>query len=108
MTQHLSFLNNLINGYISAEKAILNKDSSNQKVDNRIFEPHGWKFEPKLILISKVGNVDAPGVDTLFKNLGFKHAETTIPKWTQRGLMDNANELIEKLIEIYMKLHIDV
>lgn len=47
------------------------------------------------------------GVDALLKNLGFTHARSTIPKWLQRGLMDNLNEVMDGMIKLYLKLLAD-
>lgn len=52
----------------------------------------------------RVGQTEAFGIDKLLTILGINQAKTTIPKWIQRGLMDNANELIIKLIKAYMKI----
>jgi hypothetical protein len=58
-----------------------------------------------LRLISKFGSsVEPMGVDALLKSLGFHHARSTIPKWFQRGLLDNLDEVMQQLIKVYLKL----
>ena len=78
------------------------------KEDERIYECIKWDLEPTLRLISKFGSsVEPPGVDALLRSLGFTHARTTIPKWFQRGLLDNLNEVIYQLIKVYTKMLAD-
>jgi hypothetical protein len=75
------------------------------KKDDRIYECTRWDLEPTLRLISKFGSsVEPSGVDGLLKSLGFHHARTTIPKWFQRGLLDNLHEVLHNLIKIYAKM----
>ncbi len=75
------------------------------KEDERTYECIKWDLEPTLRLISKFGSsVEPPGVDALLRSLGFTHARTTIPKWFQRGLLDNLNEIISKLVKIHTKI----
>lgn len=76
--------------------------------DDRVYECLKWELEPTLRLISKFGSsVEPPGVDALLKSLGFTHARTTIPKWFQRGLLDNLNEIVCQLIKVYNKMLTD-
>lgn len=78
------------------------------KKDERIYECVKWELEPTLRLISKFGSsVEPIGVDALLKNLGFHHARSTIPKWLQRGLMDNLNEIMDGVIKVYVKILAD-
>ena len=74
------------------------------KTDDRVYKCLQWKLEPSLNLMPRVGQTEAFGIDKLLTILGINQAKTTIPKWIQRGLMDNANELIIKLIKAYMKI----
>ena len=75
------------------------------KTDERVYDCVRWELMPTLRLIPRFGNqVEPPGVDSLLKSLGFHQARTTIPKWVQRGLLDNLNEVVEKLIKVYVKV----
>ncbi len=75
------------------------------KTDEREYNCVRWELEPTLRLIPRFGNqVEPLGVDALLKSLGFHQARLTIPKWLQRGLLDNLNEVMEKLIKIYVKI----
>lgn len=77
----------------------------NKKKDEREYDCVKWDLEPTLRLISKFGSsVEPLGVDGLLKNLGFHHARSTIPKWLQRGLLDNLNEIMDALIKVYIKI----
>lgn len=78
------------------------------KKDERNYECIKWELEPTLRLISKFGrSVEPLGVDALLKNLGFHHARSTIPKWIQRGLLDNLNEVMDGVIKLYIKILAD-
>jgi hypothetical protein len=75
------------------------------KKDERDYDCVRWELEPTLRLIPRFGNqVEPPGVDALLKSLGFHQARSTIPKWLQRGLLDNLNEVMDKLIKVYVKI----
>lgn len=75
------------------------------KKDEREYECVKFDLEPTLRLISKFGSsVEPMGVDALLKSLGFHHARSTIPKWFQRGLLDNLDELMQQIIKVYLKL----
>jgi hypothetical protein len=75
------------------------------KKDDREYECIRWDLEPTLRLMSKFGSsVEPSGVDALLKSLGFHHARSTIPKWFQRGLLDNLHEVLQQLIKVYAKM----
>jgi hypothetical protein len=63
-----------------------------------------WELEPTLKFLSKLGSVDSFGVDAMLKHLGLTHAKSTVPKWIQRGLMDNLNDLMQKIAKTYIKM----
>ena len=73
-------------------------------IDKRVYNCLKWELEPTLKFISKLGSVDSLGVDTMLKHLGLTHAKSTVPKWIQRGLMDNLNDLIRQLTKTYIKM----
>lgn len=106
-TEHFGFLHELITSYIAEKDLIKGKEDyiPVSKEDERIYECIKWDLEPTLRLISKFGSsVEPPGVDSLLRSLGFTHARQTIPKWFQRGLLDNLNEIIYNLIKVYSKM----
>lgn len=109
-TELFGFLHELITSYVAEKDIIKGKEDyiPLSKEDERIYECIKWELEPTLRLISKFGSsVEPPGVDALLRSLGFTHARITIPKWFQRGLLDNLNEIIQQLIKIYSKILAD-
>ena len=58
-----------------------------------------WKLEPRLTLLSSVSGEFNPHISWLLETLGFKHAQTTIPKWVQRGAMDPLDKAIALTVE---------
>jgi hypothetical protein len=109
-TEHIGFLHELITSYVNEKDLIKSKEECvpESKEDERSYECLKWELEPTLRLISKFGSsVEPPGVDALLKSLGFTHARTTIPKWFQRGLLDNLNEIVCQLIKVYGKMLAD-
>lgn len=75
------------------------------KKDERVYECAHWELEPTLRLMPRFGNqVEPLGVDALLKSLGLMQARSTVPKWLQRGLFDNLNEIMHKLIKSYVKI----
>lgn len=73
----------------------------------REFECVSWKLEPRLTLLSSVSGEFNPHINWLLQKLGFKHAQTTIPKWVQRGAMDPLDKgvafTVEQLIHFSAK-----
>lgn len=107
LTGHFGFLHELITLYVKEKEVIKGKEDfiPNSKKDDRTYECVKWELEPTLRLISKFGSsVEPTGVDALLKSLGFHHARSTIPKWCQRGLLDNLDEVMQKLIKVYLKI----
>lgn len=106
-TELFGFLHELITSYIKETDITRSKEPNipNPKKDERDYECVRWELEPTLRLISKFGSsVEPLGVDALLKSLGFHHARSTIPKWLQRGLLDNLNEIMHVLIKVYIKI----
>ena len=106
-TEMFGFLHELITSYIKEKDIIKGKEDfiPVSKPDERTYDCIKWDLNPTLRLIPKFGSsVEPPGVDALLRSLGFHHALTTIPKWLQRGLMDNLNDLIYKLVKSYVKI----
>ena len=65
----------------------------------RQFQCVCWKLEPRLTLLSSVGGEFNPHISWLLQKLGFKHAQTTIPKWVQRGAMDPLDKTVALAVE---------
>jgi hypothetical protein len=106
-TEMFSFLHELIKSYIIEKDIIEDKEEiiPQPKPDTRTYDCKIWQLEPTLKLVAKYGSVGAPpGVDELLKYLGLTHAKTTIPKWIQRGLLDNLNDAIYQLSKVYTKI----
>jgi hypothetical protein len=106
-TELFGFLHELITSYVKEREIIKGKEEyiPVSKTDDRQYDCVKWELEPTLRLISKFGSsVESLGVDALLKSLGFHHARTTIPKWLQRGLLDNLNEVMQNIIKIYVKI----
>ncbi|CAF0826478.1 unnamed protein product [Brachionus calyciflorus] len=106
-TELFGFLHQLITSYTKETDVLRSKEPNIPiaKKDERDYECVRWELEPTLRLISKFGSsVEPPGVDGLLKSLGFSHAKSTIPKWLQRGLLDNLDEVMQGLIKIYVKI----
>ncbi|RNA33675.1 hypothetical protein BpHYR1_035509 [Brachionus plicatilis] len=106
-TELFGFLHELITSYVKETDILRSKEPNipSSKKDERIYECIKWELEPTLRLISKFGSsVEPLGVDGLLKSLGFHHARSTIPKWLQRGLLDNLEEVMHGLIKVYLKI----
>lgn len=55
-------------------------------------------MEPTVRLLSWAGkSIEPYGIDYILQKLGFSHARTTIPKWTQRGFMDPLDKILAVL-----------
>ena len=59
------------------------------KDDCRKFHPIDWYLQPKVRFVYARKRLEPPGIDTIFKRIGFKAATDTIPKVIQRKLCDN-------------------
>lgn len=108
-TELFGFLHELITSYVREKERDIYQSRepyiTEAQVDNRDYDCIRWDLNPTLRLISRFGSsVDPPRVDVLLKSLGFNYARTTIPKWFQRGLLDNLNHLMFQLIKIYLKI----
>ena len=62
----------------------------------RLYHTAGWHLQPQLNLLSWApGEVTfVPPIDWLLEKLGFKRPKDTIPKWSQRTLMDHLDLLL--------------
>ncbi|KAF7258814.1 hypothetical protein EG68_08554 [Paragonimus skrjabini miyazakii] len=71
--------------------------SSPMVQDARIYEIVHWSLSPmcRWLLASNIG---VPAFDRLLENIGFRKARVTIPKWLQRGVMDNLDSVMATLI----------
>lgn len=66
--------------------------------DWRQYRCKTWHLEPTVRLLSWAGkSIEPYGIDYILQKLGFSHARTTIPKWTQRGFMDPLDKLLSVL-----------
>ena len=76
-------------------------------IDDRVYVCRTWRMEPKLRFLYWNSALEAPGVDSILQQLGFRHAKVTIPKWFQRGILDKLDSthsvLAKKLLQIYYK-----
>jgi hypothetical protein len=45
-----------------------------------------------------------PHISWLLEKLGFSDAQTTIPKWIQRGAMDPLDKVVATVVELLVKL----
>jgi len=62
--------------------------------DCRIFKPTRWLLSPTIRLLALGGTgLEPPGLDSVLKNIGFQHAKSSIPKWIQRNLCDNVDDV---------------
>ncbi|KAA3674461.1 uncharacterized protein DEA37_0009795 [Paragonimus westermani] len=79
--------------------------SSPMVQDARIYEIVHWSLSPmcRWLLASNIG---VPAFDRLLENIGFRKARVTIPKWLQRGVMDNLDSVMATLIHASMQLTI--
>ncbi|KAF8561746.1 hypothetical protein P879_04078 [Paragonimus westermani] len=79
--------------------------SSPMVQDARIYEIVHWSLSPmcRWLLASNIG---VPAFDRLLENIGFRKARVTIPKWLQRGVMDNLDSVMATLIRASMQLTI--
>ena len=71
---------------------------------HRQFECVYWKLDPHLVLMSAVSGQFNPHIKWLLEKLGFANAETTIPKWIQRGAMDPLDKVVATTVEVLVKL----
>lgn len=55
-------------------------------------------------LLQRIGrDIETIGVERVMNRLGFAQAQTTIPKWIQRGLVDPVDKGLSSLTLILMK-----
>lgn len=87
---------------ISDDQSKLAKSSMDSEdlfsADWRQYRCKTWHLEPTVRLLSWAGkSIEPYGIDYILQKLGFSHARTTIPKWTQRGFMDPLDKLLSVL-----------
>ncbi len=71
----------------------------------RNFECVCWELDPHLCLLSSAGTGQFnPHISWLLERLGFKHAQTTIPKWIQRVAMDPLDMVVANAMELLIKI----
>jgi hypothetical protein len=96
-------------------------DPLGNSTDPRAYMCRTWKLDPLTRFMYKHTVLECPGVDSIIKQLGFKHAKVsdsflskfkiiqlTIPKWFQRGLLDGLDSthalFTAKLLDVYRKI----
>ncbi|CEF63634.1 Fragile site-associated protein, C-terminal domain-containing protein [Strongyloides ratti] len=105
----LGFLPKLIQSYKiddsdqqNGDKNINNpKDTSKENTkDPRIYECHTWHVDPRLqFLNTNRSKWNSPVIDDILKMLKIYDYRKTIPKFLQRGVLDNADVVIAILIK---------
>lgn len=73
-------------------------------VCGRQFECIHWELDPHLRLMGAVSGQFNPHISWLLEKLGFSDAQTTIPKWIQRGAMDPLDNVVAFAVELLVKL----
>ena len=68
------------------------------KDDCRKFHPIDWYLQPKVRFVYARKRLEPPGIDTIFKRIGFKAATDTIPKVIQRKLCDNLDKVFSLML----------
>lgn len=74
------------------------------QVPGRRFECVHWELNPHLCLLTTVSGQFNPHISWLLEKLGFSDAQTTIPKWIQRGAMDPLDKVVATAVELLVKL----
>jgi hypothetical protein len=116
--EHYLFLHDLVVNYIEyleRHKVPLRdgeaRETSKQQAEEvdkggegvRQFTCVCWQLEPRLTLLSSVSGEFNPHISWLLEKLGFKHAQTTIPKWVQRGAMDPLDKAVALAVEMLVQ-----
>lgn len=70
----------------------------------RMYECVHWELDPHLRLMGAVSGQFNPHISWLLEKLGFSDAQTTIPKWIQRGAMDPLDKVVATVVELLVKL----
>ena len=91
----------------STNAAASSSSSSSAPEDWREFVCKRWHLKPTMSFLT-AGVFSEPiepsvGVDYVLDKLGFKHAKTTIPKWTQRGVMDPMDKLLAVMMTKFIQ-----
>ena len=81
--------------------------NANASEDWREFVCKTWHLKPTMSFLT-AGVFSEPiepsvGVDYVLDKLGFKHANTTIPKWTQRGVMDPMDKFLAVMMRKFIQ-----
>ena len=87
---------------LSSEPGPTDKDKPTTQ--HRLFVSVCWELNPHLLLLSAVSGQFNPHISWLLERLGFKDAQTTIPKWIQRGAMDPLDMVVASLVELLVTL----
>jgi len=116
-TNEIIFLTNFVREYLREHKSVLSNeempdgdddDPLGNSTDPRAYMCRTWKLDPLTRFMYKHTVLECPGVDSIIKQLGFKHAKLTIPKWFQRGLLDGLDSthalFTAKLLDVYRKI----
>ena len=143
-TNEIIFLTNFVREYLREHKSVLSNEGNlkftkfelnlfvempdgddddplGNSTDPRAYMCRTWKLDPLTRFMYKHTVLECPGVDSIIKQLGFKHAKVsdsflskykifqlTIPKWFQRGLLDGLDSthalFTAKLLDVYRKI----
>uniref|UniRef100_A0A0N5B9N6 FSA_C domain-containing protein n=1 Tax=Strongyloides papillosus TaxID=174720 RepID=A0A0N5B9N6_STREA len=106
----LGFLPKLIQSYKiddpdqqHGDKIIIHSKEGSR--DTRIYECHTWHVDPRLqFLNTNRSKWNSPVIDDILKMLKIYDYRKTIPKFLQRGVLDNADAIIALLIKEILNL----
>lgn len=84
--------------------SLFTRSVQRNKSRGRRFECVHWELNPHLRLMSTVSGQFNPHISWLLERLGFSDAQTTIPKWIQRGAMDPLDKVVATAVELLIKL----
>ena len=114
--ESIMFLHDLIRNYITTAAGAQSMDSSPKsrpsvemntaetlQMDGRMFMTTQWSLNPTVRLLTFGREIETGGIEKVLVRLGFKQAQSTIPKWIQRGVNDSLDALavaiLEKMVE---------
>uniref|UniRef100_A0A0N4ZSK5 FSA_C domain-containing protein n=1 Tax=Parastrongyloides trichosuri TaxID=131310 RepID=A0A0N4ZSK5_PARTI len=105
----LGFLPKLIQSYkisdTDQQHSDKNTDSSKSTKDPRKYECHTWHVDPRLqFLNTNRSKWNSPVIDDILKILKIYDYRKTIPKFLQRGVLDNADVIVAFLVKEVLSL----
>ncbi|CAH8435633.1 unnamed protein product [Heterobilharzia americana] len=118
-----SYLDERLNDYELSSAASWNANDINQKdiisrlralsttsspmvQDARVYDIIHWSLSPECRWLLAT-NIGVPAFDRLLESVGFRKARVTIPKWLQRGIMDQLDNIASILLEGSLQLSMD-